>query len=195
MSTKRPLGSISFNTVDFLTNKLNELLTDELVQSWCFVRHHAEEDTKKDHIHVLVIPSKPVDPLRIRKRFNEFHPDGDLCCLPFMPSKVSDWVLYALHYPPYLIKKGITRQFNYDLSELVSSEPREWIENVFYEAQEELLDNRLAQFLNLCERGDTFGDILASGLVPPNQILFYDKLFRSFPRRSSIPFDDSQSQM
>lgn len=188
MSTKRPIASISFNTPDFLRNVLNDLLREERIQTWAFILHHAEEDTKKDHIHLLVVPAKPLDPLKVRKRFIELNPNGDLACLPFLPSKVSDWLLYALHYPPYLLKKGLVRTYNYELGEIETSEPREWLDNIFFEAQEELLDSRLSHFISLMERGDSFGEILATGLVPPNQVLFYDKLYRSFPRRSSVPF-------
>lgn len=180
MSTKRTIGTISFNSEYFLAAKCNKLIEDELIQSYAYIKHNAEEDTKKEHYHLLLVPSCPVDPCKVRKRFIEPCPEGDLICLPFVPSKLGDWLLYALHYPVYLTKKGLVRRYHYSLDDIITNEPIEWLEDVFHTACEELTDKRISQFLDRVNNGDSFGDILSSGLIPYNQIIFYDKLYHNY---------------
>ena len=180
MSTKRTIGTISFNSEFFISATCNNLLEEELIQSYAFIKHFPEEDTKKEHYHLLLVPSRPLDPCKIRKRFIEPCVDGDLICLPFVPSKLGDWLLYALHFPAYLTKKGLVRQFHYLLSDIISNEPVEWLEDVFHSACEELTDKRISQFLDRVNNGDSFGDILSSGLIPYNQVIFYDKLYHNY---------------
>lgn len=183
--TKRPLSTISFNTEPFMRNVLDTLVSDSKIQSWIYIRHLAEEDTKKDHFHLLLLPCSVVNPVFVRKAFIEpsFTSLGDLGCLPFAPSKISDWLLYALHYEPYLLSKGLQRQNHYDISSLVSNESRDYLDQCFSEAVEGLNTSRVSNFIDMAMRGHSFGELLASGLVPPNQVVFYDKLFRMYCTR------------
>lgn len=196
--TKKPISTISFNSGEFLGMKCKELVKDDLIQSYMYIKHYAEEDTKKDHYHLYLIPSKPVDPQKVRLRFREPSLTGaaDLGCLPFQPSKVGDWLLYSLHYPPYLLRKGLSRINTYNLSDIVSNEPREWLDQLFHDSAETVVDTRVDLFLERMRNGDTFGDILASGLVPPSQVVFYDKLFRLNARALGANLDDDgQTQL
>lgn len=180
MSTKRSISTISFNTISYLDSVLKDLVENSLIQSYIYIQHQAEEDTKKNHIHMILCPAKPLDPMKVRRLFIEPCIEGDLQCLPFQPSKLGDWVLYALHFPPYLVKKGITRINHYTLDELKSNEPKEWLEDIFFKASEELENHRVSTFIDRMEQGANFGDLLASGLVPFNQVIFYDKLYHTY---------------
>lgn len=184
--TKKPLSTISFNTVAFLRPCLDKLVDEGKVQSWMYVKHLAEEDTKKDHIHLLLIPCSVVNPVAVRKAFIEpsFDTKGDLGCLPFNPSKISDWLLYALHYEPYLFSKGLFRKEHYKLSDIVSNECRDYVEQCYNEAVEQLSNSRVNNFLDMAMSGVSFGELLASGIVPPNHVIFYEKLFKSYRRRA-----------
>lgn len=180
MATKKPISTISFNTQAFLVHQLQKLVNEDKAQSWIFIQHYAEKDTTKDHFHVLVVPASPLDPQRIRRRFIEPRlGEKDLGCLPFQPSKVGDWLLYALHDQAYLTKKGLERVNHYRLENLVTNEGPEWIENIYNEAVETFTDSRLATFLSEMDHGSDFSQLLASGLVPPNQVVFYEKLYKS----------------
>lgn len=185
--TKKPLSSISFNTDKYLRSCLESLVSDGMIQSWMYILHQPEEDTKKPHIHLWLSPSRPVNPVVVRKSFIEpmFDGSGDLGCLPFAASKVSDWLLYALHYEPYLNSKGLVRQYHYLLDDIVSNECPEYVEQCFNEAVEGLSTSRVSNFISLAMKGATFGELLSSGLVPPNQVVFYDKLFRHYCVRHS----------
>lgn len=195
MATKKPVSTISFNTQEFLNHQLKKLIEDEILQSWVYIKHYAEKDTTKDHFHVLLIPSSPLDPVRIRRRFLEPKAgEKDLCCLPFQPSKVGDWLLYALHDSAYLLKKGLERVNHYRLENLVTNEGPEWIENIYNDAVETFTDSRLATFLSQMENGADFAELLASGLVPPNQVVFYEKLFRSNSWRYRRNLDNKDNE-
>ena len=180
MSTKRPLSTISFNTDSYLQSVLSDLAQDGIIQSYIYITHFAEEDTKKNHIHLMLVPAKPLDACKVRKRFIEPCADGDLQCLPFQPSKLTDWLLYAMHFPPYLVRKGIVRVHHYNLQEFCTNEPYEWLEDIFFRGSEELENKRVSTFLDRVNNGDDFGTILASGLVPFNQVIFYDKLYHTY---------------
>lgn len=179
--TKLPQSTISFNTPEFLKGKLDTLVTDGKIQSYIYILHNAEEDTKKNHIHLLVVPSSTLNPVTFRKQFIEpsFN-NRDLGCLPFYKSKISDWFLYALHYPPYLTAKGLTRVYNYNIEDFVTNECPEFLEQCFSEACESLVNTRIDTFLGYLSNGGTFGETLAQGLVPPNQVIFYEKLYKTY---------------
>lgn len=178
--TKRPLSTISFNTAPFLDVVLSRLVEDGSLQSYYYIFHNAEKDTTKPHFHLLVIPSRPIDPCKIRKLFVEPDPQLSLPfgCLPFNVSKLVDWLLYAIHYPPYLLRKGLLREYTYEITDIKSNEPFYCIEQQYRDACEEYTDSRIDLFLEQMRNGHSFGSILASGLVPPSQIVFYEKLYR-----------------
>lgn len=180
--TKRPLSTISFNTEVYLRKVLDDLVECGKIQSWMYVSHLAEEDTKKNHIHLILIPCSVVNPVAVRKSFIEpsFTDKGDFGCLPFVPSKISDWLLYSLHYEPYLLSKGLLREHKYDKSQVVTNEPREYVDQCFSEAVESLSSSRVTNFISMAMNGSSFGEILASGIVPPNQVVFFDKLYRNY---------------
>ena len=185
MATKKPFSTISFNTLDFLKLVCEELMNESMIQSYYFIKHYAEQDTKKDHFHLLLVPARPLDPVKVRKNFVEPCSQGDLICLPFQPSKITDWLLYSIHYPPYLIRKGLTRVCHYNLQDIVSNESFECLEDIFYRGSEDLTNKRMSSFLDRVYNGDSFGEILASGLVPENQVIFYDKLYHQFSCRNN----------
>lgn len=185
--TKRPLSTISFNSEKFLCSALSSLVEAGKVQSWLYVKHKAEEDTKKEHIHLLLVPCSVVNPVAVRKSFIEpsFDGRGDLGCLPFNPSKISDWLLYSLHYEPYLCGKGLVRHNHYKLSDVVTNESSDYVYQLFNEAVESLSNSRVSNFLDMVNSGASFGELLASGIVPPNQVIFYDKLFKTYRRNAN----------
>ena len=54
MRTSKTISTISYNTKDFLEFKLMELMDSGDISDWFFIQHFAEEDEKKDHIHLWV---------------------------------------------------------------------------------------------------------------------------------------------
>lgn len=179
MASKKPSSTVSFNSDKYILSLLPSLVRDGLIDVYFSVRHYAEEDTKKDHWHILLVPSRPLDFNKVRCRFFEaVIGQSDLGCLPFRPSKIHDWLLYSLHDSDYLCKHGLVRLNCYSVKDVVTNEP-DYLTELYREARETLLDNRLTLFVRQIRQGLSFGDILRSGFIPPNQIGFYREVYRT----------------
>lgn len=103
MATQKPLSTISYNSEEFLREKLEDWIKAHIIQSYMYIKHKGE-DGDKDHIHLRIEPNKRVDPMDLQENLREY--DGKnikpLGCRPFRPSKEEDWILYAVHDKDYL---------------------------------------------------------------------------------------------
>lgn len=116
MNTRKCISTISYNTLPYLEKVLADLIHDELISSYMFIQHKKEEDELKDHIHLFLVPNKQLNTLTLRKRFIEIDlncPDRPLGVIDFKPSNSDDWILYCLHYSPYLESKCESRIYEY----------------------------------------------------------------------------------
>lgn len=126
MRTKKDVSTISYNTPEFLKRKLDEMLASHTISDYIFIQHHKEEDEKKDHIHLYVRPNTLVDTMDLQRDLEEFdsqHPDKPLKCIDFRASKPDDWILYNMHYAPYLAMKFESREFHYRKEDFVCADP------------------------------------------------------------------------
>lgn len=134
MNTRKWLSNISFNTPEWLKFTLERLRHDGLIDFWLFVPHKPEEEkdvlaNKKEHIHLMFIPSKMIQTKTIDDEFNEYDPK-----MPDKPrrltqvwhtmkdSNFADWWLYSLHDRDYLRMKGLERQYHYSIKDAVCSD-------------------------------------------------------------------------
>jgi hypothetical protein len=159
---------ISYNTNDFLREKLNELVQGGLVQFWAFIEHLPEEDEKKAHKHLYIIPQKLIDTQRIEKALQEI----DLTDITAKPlgaifpqsSKFADWYLYGLHDKKYLAYKGQKRKYHYNDKAFVVS-----CQDTFQELKN-LIDyteiNRLSLILEKAENGESLASIIKTSNIP-----------------------------
>jgi len=116
MRTSKPISTISYNSIEFLTAKLEELKRNHVISDYMFIFHHHESDERKDHIHLWILPNKLVDTMELQEFLQELdfkHPDKPLGCIPFRVSKVDDWLLYTEHFEPYLKFIGQSREYHY----------------------------------------------------------------------------------
>lgn len=106
MATQRPISSISYNSLPFFENVLNELYESHIICNYMYICHKGE-DGDKDHIHFYLEPNRRLDPMAIKGYFLEpvFNSSKPLSCRPFRPSKEEDWILYAVHDDEYLSLK------------------------------------------------------------------------------------------
>lgn len=101
MNTRKEISTISYNSVEFLTEKLQELLNEHIISDYMFIPHKAEEDETKDHIHLWIKPNKLLDTMDLQSFLQEYdplHPDKPLKCIDFRFAKTDDWILYSIHY-------------------------------------------------------------------------------------------------
>lgn len=108
MATQKPISTISYNTEEFLVEKLNALLKAHIVQAYQYIFHFGEEGDK-DHFHVRLELNRAVDPMDLTDMFKEYviGSEKPLGVRPWRHSKEEDWLLYAVHNEDYLrIKYG-----------------------------------------------------------------------------------------
>ena len=103
MATSKPISTISYNTVDFLQEKLEEWHHAHIIQSYTYICHKGE-DGDKDHIHLRIEPNKKLDPMNLTEQLKEYvyGEDKPRGVRPWRPSKEEDWILYAIHQERYL---------------------------------------------------------------------------------------------
>lgn len=135
MRTSKPLSPVTYNTEEFLLATLQSLIDEDLITEWHYIKHKADVDCNKDHIHLYLLPTKPVDVPNspFCTRFNEFDPSKPdkplkpIWLNPNCPSKANtcssdpDLVDYWTHDPEYLAEKGLTRNITYKRDDIVSS--------------------------------------------------------------------------
>ena len=122
MRTSKPIATISYNTQEFLVQKLDELIQNHKVCDYVFINHLAEVDEKKNHIHLWIKPNKLLDTMDLQKYLTEYDPKNPtkpLKCIDFHLSKVDDFILYSQHYAPYLASKGESREYHYTKDDFV----------------------------------------------------------------------------
>ena len=135
MKTSKPISTISYNSVDFLLDKLNRLKYMRVIAYYEFIVHLPDKDDKKEHIHLYIEPNKIIDTEEFASRFLEdedTHLDyvdsndklqkPPLKCICFRSSKFGDWYWYALHDKGYLKSKMLERNVFYSDSDIFTSD-------------------------------------------------------------------------
>ena len=91
MATKSPSSTISYNTEEYLRNKLDLWVRSHWIQSYQYIKHKGE-DGDKDHIHLRIEPNKTIDLMDLTSELYETDPTNDkpLGVLPWRPSKEED---------------------------------------------------------------------------------------------------------
>ena len=150
------------------------MIDNYLIDFYAFIQHLAEEDERKEHIHLFIVPSSLVETNAIIERFKEFdknNPDKPLGCIACRSSKFGDWYMYALHDKHYLLSKGQSRQFYYLPSDFIVSD------DVYFREEIHQIDK--SKFIGLdrlsmaIEDGLSFNELVANGQIPVQLISQY----------------------
>lgn len=172
MITRSNISTISYNTDDYLIFKLNDMIKNHCIEFWAFINHIPEEDERKPHKHLFIIPSGTVDTFALSDILEEIDFTN-----PTMPplgtifwkhSKFVDWYLYALHDIDYLASKGESRKYHYDKSEFIVSEC-----DYFNELIHSCDFSQYTKHKKLREAVQSdisFRDLFANGFIPVQQI-------------------------
>lgn len=122
MATQKPISTISYNTEDFLREKLDNWYKAHIIQAYQYIKHIGE-DGDKDHIHLRIEPNKKLDPMDLLEGLKQYVAGNDkpLTCRPFRPSKEEDWFLYVVHDPDFLKLKGESGKLRYKWEDIKAS--------------------------------------------------------------------------
>lgn len=171
MRTSKPIATISYNSEQFLKERLNELMRNHKISDYIYIRHHAEEDEKKEHIHLWIKPNTLLDTMSLQEHFKELdmkNPTKPLKCIDFVTSKVDDWILYNQHYKPYLASKGESRKYHYthDDFHYADEDTFEDLYNHAFKGSEWAKRNQILEALDKGQLNPT--RLILNGTVPLN---------------------------
>lgn len=178
MKTSKPFSTISYNTPEFLERRLEELVKKRLVAFYAFVKHYAEQDEKKAHLHVIIIPNGQLQTDSVTDFLQELDPLNPLKPLGVMPwrsSKWSDWYLYACHDSAYLISKGQTRVHHYQESDFVCSDA-----DYLHELVTTIDRTKYAKtqdFVKAVLNGATLYEMVCKGQIPAPQFKQWEAMY------------------
>lgn len=121
MRTAKPVATISYNTPDYLKLKLEELIRNRKISDYMFIQHQPEQDEKKEHVHLYIVPNTLIDTMDIQDFLKEpvNNSKKPLGCIDFRKSEEDDWILYCEHYLPYLASKCQSREWIYEKENFV----------------------------------------------------------------------------
>ncbi len=179
MRTSKAFATISYNTKDFLIEKLDELIKSRIIDFYAFIEHLPEEDETKKHKHLYVVPAKQLDTFNLQDALKEIDKNNlsgkPLGCIVCRSSKFADWYLYGLHDVGYLASKGQTRKYHYIKTDFIVSDFD------YFNEQIHLIDfsklNRVEMLITAVRRGESFDDLIKRGQVPVQLINQYEKMF------------------
>ena len=187
MKTSKPIGSISYNSDVFLLQTLERLVSAHVLSFYMAVCHMAEDDEagKKDHWHIYLEPSKSLQTDDLKLEFTEPDPDPSkppLGILPLRSSKVSDWLLYALHDRDYCVAKHLTKKYVYTLDDVKSNDLNE-VHRLFYMIDRTALTPWSAM-KDAQKSGVDWIEFCTSGHVPVPQIHSYHEAWSALKSMS-----------
>lgn len=171
MRTSKPISTISYNTLEFLLERLGELYRNHKICDWLLIQHEPEEDEKKQHIHLWIKPNTLIDTMDLQLFFSEIDPnkpDKPLKCIDFRGSEIDDWILYNMHYEPYLASKGESRKYHYLKEDFFFCDEDSW-DDLYLHALKGSDWAKKYQILSVLNDGDISPvDMIRNGLVPLN---------------------------
>lgn len=171
MRTSKPVSTISYNTEAFLKAKLDELLRNKKICDYMFIQHAAEEDERKDHIHLWIKPNTLLDTMDLQQHFTEIDPKNPLKplkCIDFRASVTDEWILYSEHFEPYLATKGESRHYHYTKDDFVFAD-EDTFEDLYYHAHKgSEFAKRFAILQQLSDGHYNPAELVLNGTVPLN---------------------------
>lgn len=190
MQTIKIISNVSYNSDEFFEATVQRLYKARIID-WCYwVRHEADTDETKPHIHFVLKPSARLDTQALREQFKEVdlhNPTQPLCCTTrwFFTNSMEDWLLYAVHDVAYLASKGQTRKHHYGYTDLKSTDPdglrQDWnmIDRSKYD--------RLQILFEAAQMDIPFGLLVQMGRVPIPQRAQWEQQYNSLLHLVSNP--------
>lgn len=188
MKTSKPISTISYNTENFLRNKIYEWKKDGIIEYGMWIYHRPDVDGDKPHYHVYLQPSmliqtdflieqsieidtswKPLESYADEKEKERHEKKQFLKMTVFKSSEPNNWILYGLHDENYLLQKGLTRNEHYEISDLESTCDDTLMEMVScaFDFRNNKLEFRIIESV---KQGVSWQAMVSSGMIPLKQI-------------------------
>lgn len=171
MKTSKAFATISYNTDDFLIDKLNDLLRSHKIDFWAYINHLPEEDEKKAHKHLLIIPNGQFDTSQLIDYLNEYENGASkplTCIASHKVNSFGDWYYYNLHDSKYLSMKGQSRKHTYEMGDFIVSDSDYFLELVHNIDMTKLF--RSQRFFEGLDNGLSIIEMVKHGIIPIQQV-------------------------
>ena len=178
MKTSKPFSTISYNSREFLEVKLGELISRRKIAFYAFIHHFPEEDEKKAHKHLYIVPNGQTNTDEVMEYLLEIDPqkpDMLLGCIAPRSSKWVDWYLYTLHDKDYLASKGQARKYHYTKDDYIVSDSDYFNEEIHSMDLSHL--SKVKSLRSAVESGVPFEELLMRGQIPIQQVYAYRQAF------------------
>lgn len=179
MRTSKPFSTISYNTKEFLEEKMNGYVQRGVISFWCAVKHFAEEDETKEHFHLFVVPDGRVDTQQITNDMKEIDLSDPLKkplgVMPWRSSKFGDWYMYSSHNTAYLTSKGQKRKYHYSQGDFLSSDS-DYLNELIHTIDLSKI-NKIQIVIDAIEHNESITDLLMKGQIPIMQIGAFQTAF------------------
>lgn len=199
MNTRKPISTISYNTAEFLANKISEWKKKGLIEFAMWIFHEADKDDAKEHFHVYIMPAKQIQTMDLEfdsQEIDPVNPKKPLKMITFRPSKEEDWTLYGIHDPVYLMEKGLTRNTFYKFEDIMSTD-QDTLNNIIARITEERQGKLEYRILECINKGMSWGQIVRAGIVPIRNIvgarIYHDTLLEAIWEENNPPTISEES--
>lgn len=187
MKTKQFISTICYSSADYTKLKLDSLLSCGKIDFYCFIFHKKEEDEKKDHLHLFIMPSAPIDTKEIDMLLIQPCEDGQslgTCGIWHTVGKnnVSDFLLYVMHDKMYMRIKGYTeRKYEYYEDDFVTSH-LDGLSNLIYDAYHNSMFTFNRRVMDMIIKSkditQTGKDMVLNGYIPLNSTCSFHHLLQ-----------------
>lgn len=174
MRTTKSISNLAYHRPEVFAERVRELRASGVIGPCLWIAHKGEGGDK-DHIHVLLlggVKTYNTDGLSSLFGFDVF-PDGSkgsMTPLWKTTKEASDWVLYGIHDPRYLVHKGETKEHSYSFDDIkCCEEDEDLLRTLVIDAKaflENLGDKVILRVKKCFWAGMSLGEVLTSGLVP-----------------------------
>lgn len=161
-----------------MQTKLNDLVNRRKIAFYAFIEHLPEEDEKKKHKHIFIVPNGQINTDQIYDYLLEIdpaNPDKPLSCIPFRSSKFADWYLYTIHDRDYLASKGQSRKYFYKNEDFIVSD------SDFFNEEIHTIDlsslSKMKNLRNAVATGVSFEQMVINGQIPIQQVYAYQRAY------------------
>lgn len=187
MKTKCFLSTICYSPVEWVSSRLDTYRSSGKIDFYCFIPHKAEEDEKKDHIHLFLIPSVPIDTKDLDVLLMCPQDDGQelgTCGIWHTVGKnnVSDFLLYVLHDVMYMRIKGYSdRKYTYSEKDFITSH-EDGLNTLIYDAYHTSMFTFNRRVLDMIIKSkditQTGKELVLNGYIPLNSTCSFHHLLQ-----------------
>lgn len=181
MKTSRTISNISYNTLEHFCGVVFDLVNRGIIE-WCYwIRHKAEKDELKDHIHFVLKPSGRLETADLGKEFMEIDltnpkPLGVTAKWNYT-SSMQDWIMYCMHHPGYLASKGQIREYAYQVEDFGATDMDAFMEDV--RSINQMQFQRLQVVADAVKNHIPFALIVQNGMIPIAQRSQYYEQYKA----------------